>query len=99
MEVDNSYIFHPAIIEEVTLSHRCVTLKFRGRKDSIWDPKRKSFNINVIWLSDDTGAQKLFVAAQRLSPGDEIWMEANHECWYRPKYCNIFRRLWNLWFG
>lgn len=99
MEVDNGYIFHPAIIESVTLSHRCVTLQFRGRRKNIFAPKRKSFNINVLWLSDDTGAKNLFVAAQKLSPGDEIWMEENHECWYGPKYRNIFRRLWNLWFG
>lgn len=99
MEIDSGLIFHPAIIEEVTLSHRCVTLKFRGRRDNILAPKRKSFNINVVWISDDTAAQKLFVAAQKLSPGDEIWMEAYHDCWYGPQYHNIFQRCWNLWFG
>lgn len=99
MECGDDYLFHPVIIEKVTLGHRCVTLQFRHRRESFFSPKRKSFNINVLWLSDDTGAQNLFAAAQKLSPGDEIWMEAYHECWYGPKYYNIFKRCWKLWFG
>lgn len=99
MELQDGAIFFLSVVEKKEVHSNYVKLWFRTRKARPWEERRRSKEMNVVWLSDDENAKKQFCQAKRLRPGDELLVECYLGEWRDPKYCWFGRRWWNLLFG
>lgn len=98
MEIQDGAIFYRNVVEKVVRKNNYIQLKLRKWRSHPFVAKQKSYVINVVWISDDEAAKRLYWAAQRLKSGDTIWVELFHDEWRDPAYSWLLRRWWNKLF-
>ena len=100
MEFSEGPIFSTAVVEGKTVTEKYVKIRYRKKKNKLFDKRYPSREFNVVWLSDDEYAKRQYWQACKLRSGDEIWIDCCYgNEWSLPeRKCGFFRRVWNLLF-
>lgn len=89
-----------AVIVKKTANECQVDLLVRYHRKSVFAPKRKTFKVSVPRGADaQSSSYERYLAATKLKPGDEIFVDPYGEDWCEPMYYDALRRRWNLRFA
>ena len=84
-----------ALVIKKKITPVAIVLKVRYHRKNFFDNKRKEFRLEVP-LGHNQWQQKWYKLAERLNPGDELYVDSCGKEWCDPIFHNTLQRKWNL---
>ena len=97
-EIEAGAPMFQAVVVKTNVTPVAVVCEVRYHRKSIFDGKRKTFQLEVPYGSGEYQRQK-YELAKKLKPGDELYVDGYGVDCCDAVYHNVLQRRWNLKFA